>query len=105
MTDRPAVDVVVPFAGSDRALDEVLARLAALRRGPGDTVVVADNRPRARRREAPGALVLPAGDRRGSYHARNAGAAHGSAPWLLFLDGDVEPPPDLLDRLFEPAPR
>jgi GT2 family glycosyltransferase len=48
--------------------------------------------------------VLVAAELPTSYHARNAGARAGSADWLLFLDADVEPPPDLLDRMFAPLP-
>ena len=78
---RPAVDVVVPHAGTRTALHANLA----LREG--DTLhVEADPR------------------RTGSYAARNRGAARGSAPWILFLDDDVEAPADLLDRLFDPPP-
>ena len=36
-------------------------------------------------------------------YARNRGAAEGSAEWLVFIDADVTPAPDLLDRYFEPA--
>ena len=100
---RPAVDVVVPFAGPPAGLRALVARLEALRTRAGDTVVVADNRGVG----VPGSDrvgVIDATSRRGSYHARNAGARAGSAPWLLFFDADVEPAHDLLDRLFEPAP-
>lgn len=103
MSARPAVDVVVPFAGSPAALRALVARLEALRTRAGDTLTVVDNRGvgvtgtgRVR--------VLVAARRRGSYHARNAGARAGAAPWLLFVDADVEPAHDLLDRLFEPPP-
>ena len=33
-------------------------------------------------------------------HARNVGAAHAKNDWLLFLDSDVVPPPDLIDQFF-----
>lgn len=101
---RPEVDVVVPFAGSDAALGALVARLAELRLAPGDTVTVADNRPRAADRSHGRCRVVAAGDFRGSYHARNVGARGGSAPWILFLDADVQPIPDLADRLFDPPP-
>src|SRR3954470_10735538 len=78
---RGAVDVVVPHAGDQVSLHAGLA----LR--DGDTLVVERD---------------PA--RTGSYATRNRGAARGSAPWILFLDDDVEAPADLLDRLFAPAP-
>jgi GT2 family glycosyltransferase len=95
---------VVPFAGPAEALTQTLDRLAALRLRPGDTVVVADNRrsgsaiPAA----AHGIRVIAAGERRGSYFARNRGAREGSNPWLVFLDADVDPPPGLLDAYLEP---
>ena len=86
---RPPVDVVVPFAGSDTELAAVRARLATLRLRDGDSARVVDNR---------GDPVAS------SYYARNAGAAAGSAEWLLFLDADVRFDADLLDRLFDPLP-
>jgi GT2 family glycosyltransferase len=99
---RPNVDVVIPFAGSPAALQALLARLGSLERTRGDTVVVVDNRARPKELVAvpAGVEVLPAAERGGSYYARNRGAARGQAPWLLFVDADVEPPPDLLDRYF-----
>jgi GT2 family glycosyltransferase len=102
---RPAVDVVIPFAGSPAALPALLDRAAALRLDAGDSVVVVDNRARpAEAPTPPGVRVLPAPERAGSYYARNRGAALGEAPWLLFLDADVEPPADLLDRYFATDP-
>lgn len=86
---RPSADVVVPFAGSDAQLREVRARVAALTLREGDSARVVDNR------EQPV---------RSSYYARNAGAAAGSAEWLVFLDADVRFDADLLDRLLDPAP-
>jgi hypothetical protein len=105
-TERPAVDVVLPFRGSDVQLTRVAERLAGLRLRPGDTLTIADNRldatpPAA----APGAVrILGAGELQTSYHARNRGASLGTAPWLVFLDADVTPPTDLLDRYFDPQP-
>lgn len=102
---RPAVDVVVPFAGSADALDALVARLDTLHLGEADTVTVARNRRLRGATEGRGRVrVVDASGRRGSYHARNAGATAGCAPWLLFVDADVEPRRDLLDRLFEPPP-
>jgi len=94
---RPAVDVVIPVAGD---VAGVLARARGLTLGDGDTLTVVDNRGAGL--DEPDVLV--AAQVRTSYFARNAGAARGSAPWLLFLDADVHAPPDLLDRLFASAP-
>jgi hypothetical protein len=94
---RPAVDVVIPVAGD---VAGVLTRARGLELGEGDTLTVVDNRGVG----AGEPEVLVATDVRTSYFARNAGAARGSAPWLLFLDADVHVPRDLLDRLFADAP-
>jgi GT2 family glycosyltransferase len=99
-TMRPAVDVVVPFAGSDAKLDALLARLRELALRHDDTLVVVDNRPPGDA-EQPRPGVVRAPDVQSSYHARNHGARSGQAPWLVFIDADVLPPPDLVDRYFE----
>ena len=104
VSDRPAVDVGLPFRGSDAQLERVVARLAALEMGPGDTVTVADNRPGSIDAWRDGVRIVGAGERQTSYHARNRGAAVGRAAWLVFLDADVLPPPDLLERYFARAP-
>src|SRR5439155_964898 len=36
--------------------------------------------------------------------ARNRGAERGGAEWIVFLDADARPVPDLLDRYLDPAP-
>src|SRR4051794_11019614 len=96
---RPAVDVVVPFLGSDSALLAVLERMRKLALRAGDSLVLVDNRPDPPAGSAqPQVVRAPA--RQSSYHARNRGAARGEAPWLLFLDADVLAPPDLIDRYF-----
>ena len=81
-----------------------MARLGALKVGPGDTITVADNRPDASDEARGGVRVLGAGGLQTSYYARNRGAGLGCAPWIVFLDADVHPPADLLDRYFEAAP-
>jgi GT2 family glycosyltransferase len=104
--DRPAVDVVIPFAGPPEALERLVARAAELEHTPADTIVVVDNHggPGPRRPGAAGVTVLAAPERRSSYHARNRGAATGRAPWLLFLDADVQWPAELIDRYFAGGP-
>ena len=107
---RPPVDVVIPFHGSARSLAELVARLRALRLHVDDTLTIVDNT----RRGVAGAIapaspvrIVRAAARQSSYHARNRGVAAGSGPWVLFLDADVDPLPDLLDRYLaiEPGPR
>jgi GT2 family glycosyltransferase len=48
--------------------------------------------------------LIAARSKRSSYHARNVAARAGTAPWLLFLDADVEWGPELLDAYFDPPP-
>jgi hypothetical protein len=109
LNERPPVDVVIPFAGSAGELWPLVGRAAQLVHGPHDTIVVVDNRGRQNRvASAPGGTVVgvvPAPELHSSYHARNRGAAAGHAPWLLFLDADVEWPANLIDAYFDDEPR
>jgi GT2 family glycosyltransferase len=101
------VDVVVPFRGEAAGLEELRARLSGLRLQPGDSVVIVDNTPARGPSSETGTgpvAVLRAADRATPGFARNRGVARGSADWLVFLDADVVPPPDLLDRYFDPPP-
>ena len=102
---RPTVDVVVPFRGNPESLRLVMERLAALPLRPGDSALVVDNTP-GHADSADGPVpVLHAAERTTPAFARNRGAARGSAEWLVFLDADAEPRPDLLDRYFDPPPK
>jgi hypothetical protein len=96
------VDVVVPFAGSDQELHELHARLAELRLDGDDTLTIVDNRRDGGHMQLDGVLSAP--ERQSSYHARNRGAARGTAPWIVFVDADLDVSPDLLDRYFEEPP-
>jgi GT2 family glycosyltransferase len=99
--DRPAVDVVVPFFGPRSSLERLVAGMSSLALREGDTVTVVDNRPPG---AAPVSGAIQAPERQSSYYARNRGAERGSAEWILFLDADTCPRPDLLDRYFDPLP-
>jgi GT2 family glycosyltransferase len=103
---RPTVDVVVPFLGSAAELEHLQARLGALELRPGDSVLIVDNAPGPGGEGAAAATVpvLGAGERQTPAYARNRGAAAGPAEWLLFIDSDSVPPPDLIDRYFDPPP-
>lgn len=101
--DRPAVDVVVPFLGPKSSLERLVDGMSKLELRSGDTLTIVDN----------GGVgvagngqikVVEAPERRSSYYARNRGAAFGSADWLVFLDADVVPQPELLDSYLAGAP-
>jgi GT2 family glycosyltransferase len=96
---RPRVSVVVPFRGDPVAANRLLTCLARLRTSDGDEVIVADNTDDQILTgwADGGGHVVSATKERSSYHARNAGARAARNPWLLFLDADCEPDPDLLD--------
>jgi mycofactocin glycosyltransferase len=96
------VNVVVPFSGAAAELQELRARLGRLELGPGDSVVIVDNSP-AEGMPAPDG-VLRATEIASPGYARNRGAAAGHGDWIVFIDADTLPPPDLVERYFEPPP-
>ena len=98
------MDVVVPFAGPAERLAALAERLRVLELGPQDTVLIVDNNEAPSPAPPKGPGVLWAGERPTPAHARNRGTAESVNEWLVFLDADVIPPPDLLDRLFDPPP-
>ena len=97
----------MPFRGDRADLKKLLARLSRLELRAGDSAVVVDNTP-GREPDASasdGAVsVLHAAELATPAYARNRGVALGSADWLVFIDADTVPPPDLLDRYFDPPP-
>jgi GT2 family glycosyltransferase len=95
---------VVPFAGSPAELAAVRDRMAALELRTGDTLVVVDNTPGGASLNGTAISVLRADARQTPAYARNQGAAAGRAEWLVFLDADAIPSPELLDRYFDPPP-
>ena len=80
------------------------ARLGKLRLGPGDSLLVVDNTPGSRAGGDGDVAVIHAAKQATPGFARNRGVERGGADWLLFLDADVQPPPELLDRYFDPPP-
>jgi GT2 family glycosyltransferase len=107
-SSRPDVSVVVPFAGSATDALAVMAMLRTLKTGPGDELILSDNSGTApSSRSAPPASAPPppvkvvrATREASASHARNVGAAYAHNDWLLFLDSDVQPPADLIDKFF-----
>jgi cellulose synthase/poly-beta-1,6-N-acetylglucosamine synthase-like glycosyltransferase len=95
---RPAADVVIPFAGPEDELRELAAAAARLELREGDTLTIVDNRADGSDDERDGIRILAAPELQTSYFARNRGARAGSNPWLVFIDADVEPVVDLVDR-------
>jgi GT2 family glycosyltransferase len=106
---RPIVSVVMPFTGSDADARRALAALRRIRLAPGDELVVADNTGRGlmsvpARASSVSVRVVPTGAERSSYHARNCGAQEARGEWLLFIDSDCLPEPDIVERYFIRAP-
>lgn len=101
---RPAVAVVVPFAGDASAAADLLDALECLERRPGDDVVVVDNAREPVVRPRAGIRVVRADAEWSSYHARNVGWRTTTTDWILFMDADCRPVPWLLDAYFAPAP-
>lgn len=109
---RPAVSVVMPFAGPQSAAVAALGSLRSLRTIADDQLILADNSGTApfgvaetgRRYAAPYVgvplTIVRAGGEASPSHARNVGAGQALCEWLLFLDADVRPPADLLECFF-----
>jgi glycosyltransferase involved in cell wall biosynthesis len=104
---RPTVSVVVPFRGNATAAQRTLEAVRRLALADGDELVLADNSDDgvlAELAERDMRVVRATGER-SSYHARNTGARGARGDWLLFIDADCVPAPDLLDAYFaDPAP-
>jgi len=103
---RPAVAVVLPFAGTSAEARAMLEALAVIELRPGDEMVIVDNQPGGAVPEpaAEAFRVVADSDERSSYFARNRGTEESNAPWLLFLDADCRPTASLLDEYFSEPP-
>src|SRR6188768_3915861 len=99
---RPVVSVVVPFRGGVAEARLAVEALTRMELEGGDEILLADNTPECVAGELGNdrVRVVPAAAERSSYHARNAGARAAANEWLLFLDADCAPEPDLLDAYF-----
>jgi GT2 family glycosyltransferase len=97
---RPAISVVVPFAGSVGEADAVIGMLRSLTLGPDDQLIISDNSGTVPA-SLQGITVVRASKEGSASHARNVGVAAAANDWILFLDSDVVPPPDLIAQFFE----
>jgi GT2 family glycosyltransferase len=96
---RTAVTVVMPFAGDRESARRAVASLTELGTAEHDELIVADNSGTVDG-ETAGVTVVRAAGEASPAHARNAGAAAASRDWILFLDADCIPSPDLIDSYF-----
>ena len=102
-TSRPAVSVVVPFRGDWIGADRLVAALRCLDIRDGDELIVADNTDGGNEDliAGHGIRVVRAARERSAYHARNEAARLATADWILFMDADCRPAPNLLAAYFE----
>ena len=100
--NRPAVSVVMPFAGDPASARAAIGTLRTLATRPGDELILADNAGVAVADAGcvDGVVVVSAGGERSPARARNAGAARASGDWILFLDADCSAPRGLIDAYF-----
>ena len=95
---RPAVTVVMPFGGERGEASEAAATLRSLERGPDDELILVDNSGDAG--GLAGVTIVHATGERSPAHARNAGAVAATSDWILFLDADCRPRPELIEQYF-----
>jgi mycofactocin glycosyltransferase len=95
---RPPVSVVMPFAGDAAAAAQAVSALRSLTVRDGDELILSDNAGDVG--PVDGVSVVRASGERSPSHARNAGAAHATRDWILFLDADCVPDPGLIDAYF-----
>jgi GT2 family glycosyltransferase len=95
---RPAVSVVMPFAGHRAAARAAIEALLELETAEGDELILADNAGTAPAEDA--VTIVRATGEQSPAHARNTGAARARNDWILFLDADCRAQPDLLDAYF-----
>jgi GT2 family glycosyltransferase len=95
---RPAVSVVMPFAGDSARAREATSVLTGLETHAGDELILADNSGTAA--DVLGIAVVQAHGERSPAHARNVGAEQATKEWVLFLDSDCLAPPELIDAYF-----
>ncbi len=103
-SQRPAVSVVMPFAGSASDAAVAAVQLEGLATRRGDELIVADNSVGGVVAGSERVTVVRAGELASSYYARNVGAREAANEWLLFVDSDCLLPPDLIDAYFDPGP-
>jgi len=93
----PLYDVVIPTIGR-RGLSTLLSRVFAEAGNDVGLVVVIDDRPMRAAGPLPGCirrddrLRVHRSGGRGPATARNIGIRHSNAPWVVFVDDDVELP-------------
>ncbi len=102
---RPAVSVILPFHGTADEARQAQDALLALDTRPGDELVVVDNSGVGVVPAREGIRIVTASDEHSAYYARNVGCATVDNDWLLFVDADCRPAPDILERYFDRADR
>lgn len=97
------VAVVVPVGGAAPTWSRSARSLARLDPAPGELVVVVDgpHEDLADTAREAGARVVTLEERGGPARARNCGVQATSADVILFVDADIEVPPDLVARVAE----
>jgi len=95
---RPAVSVVMPFAGDAARARAAASVLTDLETQAGDELILVDNSGTVP--ELSEITVARATAERSPAHARNVGAEHATNDWVLFLDSDCRAPGHLIDDFF-----
>ncbi|MEL7060978.1 MAG: glycosyltransferase family A protein [Acidobacteriota bacterium] len=103
MTEPVKVSLVVPVGGAAPAWPRSARSLAHLDPPPHELIVVidgvVDDNAHPSDAAPDSSRILQLDERGGPARARNRGAAEATGEVLLFLDADIEAPPDLIERV------
>ncbi|MEM8963894.1 MAG: glycosyltransferase family A protein, partial [Acidobacteriota bacterium] len=91
------ISLIVPIGGAAPAWPRCALSLERLDPPPAELILVLDGRDL--NVSVPGATVLRLDQQGGPARARNAGAKVATGDVLLFIDSDIEVPPDTIARI------
>ena len=105
MVDYSDVSVIIPCFNEEESIGEVVKKVQAI--SDDFEIIVCSDGSSDRTAEVAseaGAIVVEHTYNLGNGASVKTGASHASRPYLLFMDGDLQHPPEDIPKLLEPLP-